>query len=367
MAQPLLAAKLGKSFSRFAQNRSAVSTRAVLPAKTAGARAVDAATLQRVYDEARTPFKYGVVVKGENRDQMVDCPSLFFSGGHWYMMFVAFVNQTGYETYLARSGDLLRWEKLGKILSFTKPGHWDAWQADGGVALCDYAWGGAAELERFDGKYWLSYIGGAKRGYEPDPLSIGVAWTKKPTVAREWKRLKENPVLSPQQPDARAFETQSLFKSQIIHDKTDSLGWPFVMFYNARAKPGYERIGMAVSRDMVHWTRYGNGPVVANGQAKRRGISGDPQIVRMGDVWVMFYFGAFWKPGAFNTFACSYDLVNWTQWEGPHLVEPSEPYDRKYAHKPWIVKWNGVVYQFYCAVGDEGRVIAVATSKDLKR
>jgi hypothetical protein len=30
------------------------------------------------------------------------------------------------------------------------------------------------------------------------------------------------------------------------------------------------------------------------------------------------------------------------------------------------VKWNGVVYHFYCAVGDQGRVIAVATSKDLK-
>ena len=342
------------------------SNRAVLPAMTA-ARIVDPATMQRVYEEAKTPCKYGVVIKGENPDELVDCVSLFRCDGHWYMMFVASVKKSGYQTYLARSEDLLHWEKLGKVLSFTKPGEWDAWQADGGVALCDYTWGGSGELERFDGKYWLSYIGGAKQGYEPDPLAIGMAWTETPTAVKEWNRVKENPVLAPQQPDVRGFESQTLYKSQIIHDKTSSLGWPFVMLYNGKLKSGYERIGMAVSRDMVHWTRYGNDPVVANGQDKQRGISGDPQIVRMGDVWVMFYFGAFWKPGAFDTFACSYDLVNWTKWEGPHLIEPSESFDKTYAHKPWIVKWNGVVYHFYCAVGDQGRVIALATSKDLRK
>ena len=85
------------------------------------------------------------------------------------------------------------------------------------------------------------------------------------------------------------------------------------MYYNGKQQgPWVERIGMAVSHDMVHWTRYGEGPVIDNG----KGISGDPQIVRMGDLWVMFYFGAGWKPGAFDTFACSYDLVHWTKWTG---------------------------------------------------
>jgi predicted GH43/DUF377 family glycosyl hydrolase len=123
-----------------------------------------------------------------------------------------------------------------------------------------------------------------------------------------------------------------------------------------------ERIGMAVSRDMRHWTRYGAGPVVDNGY----GISGDPQIVRMGDLWVMFYFGAFWRPHAFDTFACSRDLVHWTPWEGPSLVSPSEAWDATFAHKPWVILHDGVVYHFYCAVGDQGRAIALATSRPLK-
>jgi len=338
--------------------------RAVIPAPAAGA-AVAESTLQQVYEEVKTPYKYGVVLQGAGPEELVDCPSIFRQGDHWYMLYVAITNKVGYQTFLARSEDLLHWTKLGKILPFSGSG-WDAWQADGGIALADYRWNGTHELETFDGKYWLSYIGGAKTGYETDPLSLGLAWTRTPAWPREWQRLNANPVLTPKQSDARDFETKTIYKSQIIHDKAGTLGWPFVMFYNAKYKNGFEQIGMAVSRDLVTWNRYGTNAVVANGVAKKNGISGDPQIVKIGDLWVMFYFGAGWQPRAFDTFACSYDLVHWTQWTGPNLVQPSEPYDQTYAHKPWVLKDHGIVYHFYCAVGTAGRVIALATSLDLK-
>jgi predicted GH43/DUF377 family glycosyl hydrolase len=341
------------------------SERQVIPAKPED-RLVDETAMQKVYDEVKTPFKYGVILKGANTNELVDCPSIFRRGEHWYMMYAAISNKVGYQTFLARSDDLLHWTKLGKILPFNGSG-WDMWQADGGIALADFRWDGTHELESFGGKYWLSYIGGAKQGYETDPLSMGMAWTREPAWPRIWNRLKENPVLSPKQTDARSFETKTLYKSQIIHDASQSLGWPFVMFYNAKYKNGFEQIGMAVSRDMVNWNRYGTNSVVVNGEAKQNGISGDPQIVKMGDVWVMFYFGAGWQPKAFDTFACSYDLVHWTKWTGPNLIRPSEPFDKTYAHKPWMLKYKGVVYHFYCAVGNEGRVIALATSADLKR
>ncbi len=139
------------------------------------------------------------------------------------------------------------------------------------------------------------------------------------------------------------------------------------MYYNAKGeKPdakghGFESIAMAVSDDMEHWKRLGQNPLIT----RNTGICGDAQITRMGDLYVMFYFGAFWKPGAFERFACSYDLVHWTDWDGEDLISPTEAYDKTYAHKPWVVKWNGVVYHFYNAVGSQGRVIALATSKDL--
>jgi predicted GH43/DUF377 family glycosyl hydrolase len=114
---------------------------------------------------------------------------------------------------------------------------------------------------------------------------------------------------------------------------------------------------------MVHWKRFQNEPVVHH----PAGITGDPQIQKIGDVWVMFYFGAFWqdRKGAFNRFACSYDLVNWTDWEGDNLIESSKPYDERFAHKSYVIKHKGVVYHFYCAVNNKDqRGIAVATSVD---
>jgi predicted GH43/DUF377 family glycosyl hydrolase len=351
-------------FSCPAPSRADDIERQIIPFKPAG-QLVNEHDMQQIYDEVKTPFKYGVILKGDGPEESVDCPSVFRYRDAWYMVYVAISNKVGYQTFLARSDDLAHWTKLGTILPFSCSG-WDAWQADGGVALADYEWNGTHELETFKGKYWLSYIGGARKGYETDPLSTGIAWTRKPAKPGPWHRLAENPVLTPKQCDARSFETKTLYKSQIIYDKSKTLGWPFVMYYNAKYKNGYEQIGMAVSSDMAHWHRYGDNSVVVNGEGKKNGISGDPQIVKIGDVWVMFYFGAGWQPHAFDTFACSYDLVHWTKWTGPNLIQSSEPYDTTYAHKPWVLKHKGVVYHFYCAVGYEGRVIALATSVDLR-
>jgi predicted GH43/DUF377 family glycosyl hydrolase len=315
--------------------------------------------MQRVFGEVKTPFKYGIVLRPGEKESL-DCPNVFRHGGTWYMVYVAITEKVGYQTFLAQSDDLLVWKPLGPILPFAEAG-WDQWQAAGSIALADHTWGGGSELGQHDGKYWLSYFGGDKQGYEPDPLSIGLAWTTTPDQPSPWHRVADNPVLSPGQADAREFEKATLYKSSVIWDKSKSLGHPFAMFYNAKQQgPWIERIGIAVSDDMLHWRRYGTGPVIDNG----RGISGDPQIVRMGDLWTMFYFGAGWKPNAFDTFACSYDLVKWTKWTGPDLISPSEPWDETFAHKPWLIKHNGVVYHFYCAVGAEGRAIALATSKD---
>jgi hypothetical protein len=121
---------------------------------------------------------------------------------------------------------------------------------------------------------------------------------------------------------------------------------------------------MAVSDDMIHWKRYLIEPVVHH----RLGITGDAVLQRMGDLWVMFYFGAFWegRKDAFNRFACSYDLVNWTDWTGDDLIKPTEPYDSRYAHKSYVIKHDGIVYHFYCAVdAADNRGIAVATSRDI--
>ena len=336
---------------------------------------VSQGVMQQIYDEVKTPYKYGLVVTPADDSKKIDCPSVFRKGNDWYMTYIQFDGR-GYQTWMAKSKDLLKWKTVGRILSFgdtTDKNNiaWDANQRAGYIALQDTKWGGSYELQKFDNKYWMSYIGGKDAGYEAGPLAIGIAYTSgKVTKPHEWNRVGDA-VLSANDIDVRWWENRKLFKSTIIRDKAKTLGHPFVMYYNANGDTSnntpkwrwFERIGMAVSDDMINWQRYQVDPVVHH----KIGLTGDAVIQRINDVWVMFYFGAFWegRTGAFNRFACSYDLVNWTDWNGDDLVKPSEPYDEKYAHKSYVVKWKGTVYHFYCAVDNKDhRGIAVATSVD---
>lgn len=326
--------------------------------------AIEPAVMQQTFDELQTPYKYGTLLTPDEGEYF-DCPNVFRHDGVWYMMYVKIRDLVGYETCIARSDNLLDWEPLGTILPFQEEG-WDRWQADGSIALVDPVWGGGSRISTHDNKFWLSYFGGHKQGYETDPLAIGLATTSQLGSGKPWKRLAENPVLAPDDADARPFEQKTLYKSHIFRDEAQTLGAPFVMYYNAKQRDAWvERIGIAVSDDMVNWRRHGDGPVIDNG----KGISGDPQLIRMGDLWVMVYFGAGWKKGigAFDTFACSRDLLHWTKWEGANLLEPSEEYDKTFAHKPWMLKHEGVVYHFYCAVGGKKRTLALATSEDLRK
>lgn len=339
---------------------------AFCPEVRTGDTTISTNEMASIYEQVKTPYKHGIILRGES-GRYVDCPGVFRHGKKWYMTYIAFDGK-GYETRLAQSDDLTEWRVLGPILTRSQTA-WDAEQAAGGPSLQNYRWNGPWTLQKHDGRYWASYLGGKLQGYETPPLCVGLATTTHPDRAQEWNRLPENPVLRPDQADARPFERDTLFKSHILRVPESLLGAPFVMYYNARQKgEGIERIGMAVSKDMVRWQRFGDGPVIDNAPDHANGgISGDPQVVRIGKLWVMFYFGAFWRPGAFDTFACSRDLVHWTKWNGPDLIAPSEPWDKEYAHKPWVVRNQGIVYHFYCAVGDQGRVIALATSKPLKQ
>jgi len=333
-----------------------------------GGEKVPEQAMKQVYEEIKTPYKYGLVLVPADDSKKTDSPSVFRRGGKWFMTYIIFDGR-GYETWLSESKDLLKWTTLGRIMSFSDSTAWDWNQKAGYISLEDPDWGGSYHLKKYAGKFWMSYLGGNSRGYESGLLSIGIAHTGgNPASVHEWQ-YPGKPVLSAKDPGVRWWENITIYKSTVIRDAKKQTGRRFVMYYNAKgdslnSKRGAERIGMAVSDDMVHWQRYGKDPVIDHHQ----GISGDAFLQKMGKVWVMFYFGAFWKdrPSAFNRFACSYDLVHWTDWQGDDLVKPSEPYDEVYAHKSFVVKHKGVVYHFYCAVNKKGqRGIAVATSKDM--
>lgn len=355
---------------------------------TAFAQKISKNVMQKIYDEVKTPYKYGMVVAPKDNYHQIDCPMVYREGGKWYMTYVVYngkdgTDGRGYETWLATSDDLLQWKPLGRLLCYADKG-WDMNQRAGYPALIDWTWNGSYEMAKYKGRHWMSYFGGEGTGYEAirKPLNMGMASTKGDiTQAHPWE-TSPSPVLSINDKSAQWWEKLTHYKSTVYWDKNKTLGKPFVMFYNAGGiNPANqlkaERIGIALSGNMTSWRRL---PLRT---AKRKTgnpvffheapgiITGDAQIVKFPHYYVMFYFSAYnpeRKYNAYNTFAVSRDLVNWQDWEGADLVYPSKPYDDMFAHKSYVLKHQGVVYHFYCAVNHAGqRGIAVATSVPMGR
>ncbi|MDE6121900.1 MAG: beta-galactosidase, partial [Duncaniella dubosii] len=146
-----------------------------------------------VYREARTPYKYGLVVAPTDNNHKIDCPTVFREGEKWYMTYVVYNGRSGqdgrgYETWIAESDNLLEWKTLGRILAYSDTG-WDRNQRGGFPGLIDMEWGGSYNINRYKGKCWMTYIGGEGTGYEAvnAPLAVGLAWTKgSPATAHEW-------------------------------------------------------------------------------------------------------------------------------------------------------------------------------------
>jgi len=347
---------------------------------TSVAQGISQQDMQRIFQEVRTPYKYGMVVAPTDNYHKIDCPTVFQQDGKWLMTYVIYngkdgLDGRGYETWLAESDDLLHWTTKGRILSYKDNG-WDMNQRGGFPALIDWTWGGSYGISKYKKNYWMTYIGGHGTGYEAvrEPLNIGMAWTNGDiTQAHEWQS-GEKPLLSINDKDVQWWEKLVQYKSTIYDDPQKTLGKRFVMFYNAGGinpdnQLKAERIGIALSNDLKKWKRYNGNPVFANEVGGI--ITGDAQIANMGDLYVMFYFKAYdpsRKYNAFNTFAVSRDLLNWQRWEGEDLIWPTKSYDEMFAHKSYVVKHDGVVYHFYCAVNnDQQRGIAVATSVPMGR
>lgn len=320
--------------------------------------------MNEIYQQIKTSHKFGPVIK--DADYLTDSPSVFKYNDKWYMYFIKIhknIEDSGYETHLASSDNLIDWKYEGKLFERLGTDHWDSKQIAGYAAFVDMNFGGTNEIEKINDKYYMAYLGGNLDGYETDPLSMGLAYGETPIS--KFTRF-ENPIMSPFDEDAREFETLTLYKSNMFIDEAMTLGHKYVNAYNAKPVDNKERIYLAVSDDGEKWERYLDTPIIDETKTiDNLLISGDPQIVKIDGYYVMFFFRSIENGGAYNTFAVSRNLVDWTVWEGEPLIKPEFEWENVFAHKSCVVKHNGVVYHYYCAVNDKGeRFIALATSEN---
>lgn len=179
--------------------------------------------MKEIYEKIKTPYKYGPVVKFD--DYLADSPTVFRYNNKWYMYYVRIsksCDTSGYETHFSSSDDLLNWKYEGIILTRNGDTDWDSKQCGGYVAFPDITFGGTNELEKVDGKYYITYIGGNKDGYEPDPLQLGMAYTDDPSDPNGYIKF-EKPVLSPLDMDAREYERETILRHICLRIKKEVL------------------------------------------------------------------------------------------------------------------------------------------------
>ena len=299
---------------------------------------------------------------GDFDSHAIDCPFPFRHEGAFWMTYVGWDGR-GYRSGLARSENLLDWEKQGMILDRGPAGSFTAHNAALTSILRDNDLMGAGELKRVDGRFVGTYHAYPDPGYEEGPGAIGLCYS---TDLRHWE--VGEPVLRPD--PGWEWEAGGLYKSWLME-------WEglYYLFYNAKNRsnwtggrstwPWHEQTGLATSPDLIHWQRCPANPLLRIGAAGAFDdlFTSEPCVLRVGDAWVMFYFGNCSDGHARDSAAFSSDLLHWEK-TGEVLLEVGPPgsLDERHAHKPGMIAWQGRLYHFYCAVSPapQGRIGAIA-------
>ncbi len=294
---------------------------------------------------------------------MTDAPTVYQLPGDpkWYMSFVGFDNK-GYQSFVAVSEDLVHWKHSDIAMGYGPKGEFDY----GGVALCTYLYesydvDAPRTLKKHKGKFWSLFCSYARQGgYELRPGYEGVACSED---GIHWTRAKQQYILSIHEPEVGTWEKDCIYAPWLVEHQGK-----FYNFYNA-ANGRVEQIGLALSDDLLNWTRYAGNPLIRNrADCEDARMAADGKVWRDGDHWVMFYFGLK-QDHAHVMAAFSRDLLHWTARREPLYRAGGHPegLDARHAHKISLVfnPQNKTWYMFYNAVGKKGRGIGLITNKPL--
>jgi predicted GH43/DUF377 family glycosyl hydrolase len=141
----------------------------------------------------RTPHKSDLLMlapsykKGAFDSHAADCPFPFYHDGAFWMTYIGW-DGIGYQTGLARSHDLLTWEKQGLLLGRGPEGSVTEFNVAITCILRDNALFGPGALRRVDGRFVGTYHAYPKPGYETGPAVIGLCFSED---LRNWEEGNE--------------------------------------------------------------------------------------------------------------------------------------------------------------------------------
>ena len=278
---------------------------------------------------------------------MVESPSIIWddTSNQFIMVYTAYdsndVGSIGYAT----STDLKAWHSQGQLLK--NSGDPKLGDKNGCTGPC---------LVKFDGIYYLFYLGLNAEGYEGGQINLCLAtsvdlqsWTYKGIVLSPDKNI---PWIS----------------NTIYHPDIMRVGNYWYIFFNANGTidgQAAERTGFAYSTKI-------DGPYTvdpdriskfAEDAGNHGGIQcGDPSIFKIKDLYYMFYFDTSHGSEVVDRYAWTTPAEFPRGWRyGGPVIKNDKNYNKDFAHKPFILIKDNILYHYYTAVGDQGRCVALQT------
>ena len=291
----------------------------------------------------------GPVIKATNTSgydaKMVESPSIIWddASNQYIMVYTAYdQNNVGSIGY-AYSTDLINWEKQGQLL--TSSGKKENGDKNGCTGPC---------LLKYDGVYYLFYLGLNATGYEGGPINLCLATS---TDLSNW--TYKGIIISPD-------PSIPWIAKNIFHPCIMKIGTNWIIFFNANGTidgQDAERVGFAVSKKI-------DGPYIVNpdriskfaeDQGNHSGIQcGDPAIFKINDLYYMFYFDTSHNNEVVDRYAWTTPAEFPRGWRyGGPIIKNDKDYKKGLAHKPFVIIKDNILYHYYTAEGTEGRCIAL--------
>jgi predicted GH43/DUF377 family glycosyl hydrolase len=157
------------------------------------------------------------------------------------------------------------------------------------------------------------------------------------------------------------WDGQAVQKAAVLND-----GGVYKMWFDGQNLFSEVQVGYATSNDGLAWDKYLSNPVLSPvpNTWESRGGEISPFVLIEGGVYKMWYENS--DGGVRQTgYATSTNGIDWQKYPGnPILHAGPEAYDQQVAGHGTVLNDNGVYKLWYHAMGDQGAIIAYATSPD---
>ncbi len=154
--------------------------------------------------------------------------------------------------------------------------------------------------------------------------------------------------------------------NQVLRPAVISDGAEYKMWFDGFNLSWELAIGLATSSDGTSWTKYLDNPVLTGEAGTWDGESEEhtPFVLKEDGIYKMWYEGGDGDVRQMG-YATSTNGIDWSKYPGNPVVEAGpEGYDQETAGHGSVLKEAGVYELWYHAEGDQGAIIARATSPD---